>query len=339
MEGLVTMDDAFWSGRRVLITGATGMVGAWLVKELLRRGAQIVALVRDHDPQTEFYRSGDSAATTIVTGQLEDFMAVERALNDHEVNTVFHLAAQPIVGAALRNPLATFETNIRGTYNLLEACRRLNGLVERVVIASSDKAYGTSVQLPYTESMPLRGEQPYEVSKSCADLIATSYHRTFGMRVAIARCGNIFGGGDLNWSRLVPGVIRAGLEARPFIIRSDGQFVRDYLYVKEAVAAYCRLAECLSQPDVAGEAFNFGPETAISVLQMVGHIQRLMQTEAIGFEIRDTARGEIRSQYLDSTKARQRLGWQSRFRLDEALSETIDWYRRFFDHTRTTLNA
>jgi len=222
----------FWSQRRVFVTGATGIVGSWLVKDLLAQGAYVVALVRDADPQSELYRSGDIHRISVVSGRLEDFHTLERAINEHEIDTVFHLAAQPIVGVAHRFPLHTFESNIRGSYNLLEACRVHNQFVQRVVIASSDKAYGPQPNLPYTEEMPLQGCHPYEVSKSCTDLIAQSYYYTYGLPVAIARCGNIYGGGDLNWSRIVPGTIRAFLQGERPVIRSDGTYVRDYIYVQ-----------------------------------------------------------------------------------------------------------
>jgi CDP-glucose 4,6-dehydratase len=316
----------FWSGRRVFVTGATGIVGGWLVKELLAVGAHVVALVRDPDPQAEFYRSGDYRRAAIVQGRLEDFWTLERAINEHEIEVVFHLAAQPIVGVAHRAPLQTFEANIRGTYNLLEACRQHAVLVRRVVIASSDKAYGTQPALPYTEEMPLQGRFPYEVSKSCTDLIAQCYFATYDLPVAIARCGNIYGGGDLNWSRIVPETIRACLRGERPVIRSDGTFLRDYIYVKDVSRAYLRLAERLEDPAVRGEAFNFSPEQAVSVLDLVGRIQRLMRCDHLTPDIRNTARGEIHSQYLDAAKARRVLGWEPTYTLDAGLAETIAWY-------------
>lgn len=326
------MANGFWAGRRVFVTGATGIVGGWLVKDLLAAGAHVVALVRDADPQSEFYRSGDYARTAIVHGRLEDFWTLERAINEHESDTVFHLAAQPIVGAARRAPLQTFEANIRGTYNLLEACRQHAALVRRVVIASSDKAYGTQPVLPYTEEMPLQGRQPYEVSKSCTDLIAQSYHATYDLPVAIARCGNIYGGGDLNWSRIVPETVRACLNGVRPVIRSDGTFLRDYIYVKDVSQAYQRLAERLDDPQVRGEGFNFSPEQAMTVLNLVTRIQRLMHCEHLTPDVRNTARGEIHSQYLDATKARDLLQWRVSYSLDEGLSETVAWYREYLHH-------
>lgn len=324
------MTSGVWSGRRVLVTGATGVVGSWLVKDLLAREARVVALVRDPDPQTELWRSGDWHRISIVQGQLEDFWTLERAISEHEIDTVFHLAAQPIVGVAFRSPLQTFEANIRGTYNVLEACRlHQDALVQRVVVASSDKAYGTQERLPYTEDMPLQGRQPYEVSKTCTDLLAMSYHHTYGLPVAIARCGNIYGGGDLNWSRIVPDTIRACLCGVRPVIRSDGSFIRDYIYVKDVSQAYLRLAECLDDERIRGEAFNFSPEHAVSVLDMVARVQRLMAREDLVPEIQNSAQGEIHSQYLDSTKARDVLGWAPRYSLDEGLAETIAWYQEY----------
>lgn len=321
--------NGFWRDRRVLVTGATGVVGAWLVKALLDRGAAVTALVRDPDPQSEFYRSGDYQRCSIVSGRLEDFWTLERAINEPEIQTVFHLAAQAIVGVAHRFPWQTFEANVRGTYNLMEACRLHAGLVEQVVIASSDKAYGSPEQLPYVETMPLAGQHPYEVSKSCTDLIAQSYAHTYGLPVAIARCGNIYGGGDLNWSRIIPGTIRSLLAGQRPIIRSDGKFVRDYVYVKDAAAAYLQLAEAVNRPEVLGQGFNFSPETALSVLEVVEAVRRLMDCSHLEPDIQNTAKGEIRSQYLDSTKARSLLSWQPQYSLDEGLAETIAWYRQF----------
>lgn len=328
MEGMVNVESS-WQGQSAFVTGATGIVGSWLVKDLLARGATVVALVRDLDPQSEFYRSGDYRRTTIVQGRLEDYWTLERAINVYETATVFHLAAQPIVGVAQRHPLQTFEANIRGTYNLLDVCRLHSAIVRKVVVASSDKAYGEQPLLPYTEEMPLQGRDPYEVSKSCADLLAQSYHHTYDLPVAIARCGNIYGGGDLNWSRIVPDTIRACMRGVRPVLRSDGSYLRDYIYVKDVSSAYLRLAEHLDHPGVRGEAFNFSPQSAISVLELVAHIQRLMGCEHLRPDIRATARGEIHSQYLDAAKAQRVLGWQPRFSLDQGLAETIDWYRAY----------
>ncbi|OGK91853.1 MAG: sugar dehydratase [Candidatus Rokubacteria bacterium RBG_16_73_20] len=318
-----------WTDRRVLVTGATGMVGSWLVKGLLAEDASVVALVLDADPQSELYRSGDIRRVTVVDGALEDFATLERALNAHEIETVFHLGAQALVGVAHRSPLGTFEANIRGTYNLLEACRRHRDVVRRVVVASSDKAYGAQARLPYVETLPLEGRHPYEVSKTCADLIAQSYAQTYGLPVAIARCGNVYGGGDLNWSRIVPGTVRSLLRGERPVIRSDGRYVRDYFYVKDAARAYRRLAEQLDDPRVRGEAFNFSTESPMTVLELVQAIQKLMDRAHLAPDVRGTAEGEIRSQYLSAAKAREVLAWEPRYDLEAGLRETIAWYRAF----------
>jgi len=318
-----------WSGRRVFITGATGMIGSWLAKELLKQGAYVVALIKDADPQSELYRSGDINRISAVNGGLEDFAVLERAINLYEIDTVFHLGAQTIVGVAHRFPLSTFESNIRGTYNILEVSRVHADMVRRVVVASSDKAYGEHSNLPYIEDMPLNGRHPYEVSKSCADLVAQSYHYTYGLPVAIARCGNVYGGGDLNWSRIVPGAILSFLNKERPIVRSDGMYVRDYIYVKDIAWAYMRLAECLDDEQVRGEAFNFSMESPMTVLEILTIIQKLMSCEDIKPDIRNCAKGEIRNQYLSAAKARQVLGWEPQFDLEVGLRETINWYRKF----------
>lgn len=305
------------------------MIGSWLAKELLKQGAYVVALVKDADPQSELYRSGDINRISVVNGNLEDFVVLERAINLYEIDTVFHLGAQTIVGVAHRFPLSTFESNIRGTYNILEASRIHADMVRRVVIASSDKAYGEQPNLPYVEDMPLNGRHPYEVSKSCADLVAQSYHYTYDLPVAIARCGNVYGGGDLNWSRIVPGAILSFLRKERPIVRSDGMYVRDYIYVKDIARAYMRLAECLDDEQVRGEAFNFSMESPMTVLEILTIIQKLMSCEDIEPDIRNCAEGEIRNQYLSAAKTMQVLGWEPQFDLEAGLRETIDWYRKF----------
>jgi CDP-glucose 4,6-dehydratase len=324
VEGVALM--AAWADRRVLVTGATGIVGSWLVKRLLQVDAHVVALVRDTDPQSELVRSGDLLRTNVVNGRLEDYSTIERAVNEHEVDTVFHLGAQPIVTTALRNPLPTFESNIRGTYNVLEACRVHRSLVTRVVVASSDKAYGEAPTLPYTEDMPVNGRHPYDVSKSCTDLLAMSYAHTYGLPIGIARCGNIYGGGDLNWTRIVPGTIRSLWLGQQPVIRSDGRFTRDYIYVDDVVDGYMALAERCQDEGVCGQAFNLSAETRVTVLQVTHTIQRLMNRTDLEPVILDTARAEIRDQYLDATRARERLGWRARYPLDAGLSATIAWY-------------
>ena len=318
-----------WHDRRVFVTGATGLVGSWLTRALVERGAYVVALIRDWDPQSELIRSGTAARVNVVSGALEEYATLDRAINEHEIDTVFHLGAQTIVGTALRSPLLTFEANVRGTYNLLEACRAHGQIVRQVVVASSDKAYGDADTLPYTEDMPLHGRHPYDVSKSCADLIALTYAHSYGLAVAVARCGNIYGGGDLNWSRIVPGTIRSLLHGQRPILRSDGTFTRDYVYVLDVVEAYLLLARRAGEAGVRGEGFNFSPERPVSVLEITRKLRELLGRTDLEPEILDRARAEIRDQYLDAGKAHARLGWSPRYTLDQGLAETIDWYRRF----------
>jgi CDP-glucose 4,6-dehydratase len=328
--GQMMAAKSYWTERRVLVTGATGIVGSWVTKDLLARGACVVAFVLDDDPQSEFYRSGAVHQVSVANGRLEDFGAIERAILAHEVDTVIHLGAQAIVSVAYRSPLATLETNVRGTWNLLEACRRHADLVKGVVVASSDKAYGEQEQLPYTEGTPLLGRQPYEVSKSCADLIAQAYYHTYRLPVAIARCGNIYGGGDLNWTRIVPGTIRSLFRGESPLIRSDGNYIRDYIYVKDVSRAYLTLAEHLASPEVQGESFNFSPQSQVKVLEIVNKIREVMKCDHIQPTVLSTARGEIRNQYLSSAKAAKVLGWRPTYTLETGLRETVDWYVKFW---------
>jgi CDP-glucose 4,6-dehydratase len=321
-----------WAERRVLVTGATGIVGSWLCEELVRLGAFVVAMVRDDDPQSRFYTDGIAKRCTIMRGDLVHLDHCMRAMNDYDIEVVFHLGAQTIVGAALRDPLDCFESNIRGTYNVLEAARRLTGLVKTVVVASSDKAYGESEVLPYTEEMPLRGRHPYDVSKSCTDLLSDTYAHTYGMNVTVARCGNIYGAGDLNWSRIVPGTIRSFLMGQAPQLRSSGGNIRDYIYVRDVVSAYIALAEQSDRPEVRGHAFNFSPETRLTVLDIVDAIQSAMNVN-IAPVILNTAKSEILNQTLDSSKAARLLNWSAAWKLEDGLRETIEWYRAHLAQT------
>lgn len=321
--------DPFWRNRPVFVTGATGLVGSWLVKELVDRGADVLCLVRDTVPRSYFYLSGYSARVTVLPGELEDYLTLERILNEYEVDAIFHLGAQTIVGTANRAPLATFEANIRGTWNVLEAARAHRQTVRRVVVASSDKAYGDHGSTPYTEDTPLRGRHPYDASKTCADLIAQSYAATYRLPVTIARCGNIFGGGDLNYSRIVPGTIRAALSGERPVIRGDGSHVRDYLYVLDAVCAYLTLAEDLERFSLAGEAFNFSTESRVSVLEITRLILSLVGRDDLEPQVLGTATAEIAYQTLSAEKARRVLDWRPRHSLEEGLRETIAWYRDY----------
>jgi len=323
------MSNHFWQERRVFVTGCTGLVGSQTVQLLLARGARVVGLVRDHVPGSKLVREGLDQQIDIVHGAVEDLPIVERALNEYEIETVIHLAAQTIVGTANRNPLSTFETNIKGTWSVLEAARRC-GTNPQVIVASSDKAYGDQPELPYFETSPLAARYPYDVSKACADMLAVSYHQTFDLSVCVTRCGNFYGGGDLNMSRLVPGTIRAALTGHRPVIRSDGTFLRDYFYVKDGAAAYLHLAECLArEPQLAGQAFNFSTEKPLSVLQLVTRILHLMESELTP-DIRNETKNEIKHQYLSAEKARALLDWRPLYSLDQALGETIAWYRDHF---------
>ena len=323
-----------WSESRVLVTGATGIVGSWLVKSLLEQGAFVATLIRDWNPQSELIRSGDVKRTTVVSGELENYQALERAISENEIDTVFHLGAQPLVGIALRSPLPTFETNIRGSYHVLEACRIHKALVKRIVVASSDKAYGDVDRLPYTEEMPPLGRFPYDVSKSCTDLLARSYGQTYDLPVTIARCGNIYGGGDLNWSRIVPGTIRSFLKQESPVVRSDGKFTRDYIFVLDVVQAYLILALHSQEEGVRGEAFNFSGEQPWTVLEIIQSIRKLMGCEHVDPVILNKANAEIRDQYLDSSKARRILKWSPLYSLEKGLAETIEWYKVFLEKNR-----
>ncbi|MDP2342942.1 MAG: GDP-mannose 4,6-dehydratase [Deltaproteobacteria bacterium] len=324
----VSVDPStFWRDRRVLITGATGLVGGWLLRRLLDAGADVVCLVRDHAPKSLSATEGLLARSSVVRGDVCDQALLERALGEYEVATVFHLAAQTIVPIANRNPISTFETNVAGTWRLLEACRR-SPLVKQIVVASSDKAYGPQAQLPYVEDAPLAGEHPYDVSKSAADLIARSYAVTFGLPVVVTRCGNFYGGGDLNWNRVVPGTIRSVLRGERPVIRSDGTLVRDYFYVEDGAIAYMCIAEALAKdPALKGEAFNFSAGARLSALEVVQRVLAAMGS-TLQPDIRNEASHEIAAQWLDSTKARARLGWQPEFTLEASLERTVAWYRQ-----------
>jgi len=327
MENLV--NRAFWLDRPTFVTGGTGLVGSWLVRRLVEAGADVVWLVRDWVPQSEMVRSGLIEQVKIIRGDIRSQEVLERALGEYEIDTVIHLAAQTIVTIANRNPISTFETNIAGTWNLLEACRR-SPRVKQVVVASSDKAYGDQKSLPYNEETPLQGQHPYDVSKSAADLVAHSYAISYSLPVVITRCGNFYGGGDLNWNRIIPGTIRSVLRGQRPVIRSDGQYIRDYFYVEDGAAAYMLLAEQLAdRPELKGEAFNFSNEIQVTVSEIVGKILNLMDS-SLEPELRNEASNEIRHQYLSAAKARQVLSWEPMFTLDAALTKTIAWYRQFF---------
>ena len=327
----------FWGERQVLVTGATGLLGGYLVRELLEAGANVVALVRDSVPGSELIRSGLIERVTTVHGSVTDLSLLRRILAEYSIQTVFHLAAQTLVGVAKQDPLGTLEANIQGSWVILEAARLAK--VGQVLIASSDKAYGDPVELPYREDMPLAGKYPYDVSKSCVDLISAMYATTYGLPVGIVRCANIFGGGDLNFSRSIPGMIRAALLDEPFEIRSDGKFVRDFLYAEDAADAYLTLAEHLAvKPELYGQAFNFSMELKLTVLDLVDAVKKVMGRPDLAVVIRNIATNEIREQYASSEKARRLLNWQPRCGLEEGLRRTIAWYSAYLS-TRSEIPA
>jgi CDP-glucose 4,6-dehydratase len=325
------LSSSFWLDRPILVTGATGLVGSWLVHRLVQSGADVVCLIRDWVPQSELVRTQTIDRVKVVRGDICDRDLLERTLGEYEIETVFHLAAQTIVTIANKNPISTFETNIRGTWNLLEACRRISK-VHQIVVASSDKAYGDQTNLPYDENTPLQGQHPYDVSKSCADLISSTYANTYGLPVVITRCGNFFGGGDLNWNRIIPGTIRSIFRKQRPIIRSDGIYVRDYFYVEDGSAAYMLLAEKLAEhPELKGEAFNFSTEIQVSVIQIVEMILKIMNSD-LEPEIRNEASNEIRHQYLSAQKAQCVLGWHPLYSLHDGLERTVAWYQKYLEN-------
>jgi CDP-glucose 4,6-dehydratase len=333
MEGLghSVTDSNFWTDRNVLVTGSTGLLGSWLTESLVQAGVNVVGVIRDSIPRSRLIQSGVIDQINIVWGKVEDYQLLERCLNEYEVQTVFHLAAQTIVGTANANPLSTFESNIQGSWNLLEACRR-SSRVQEIVVASSDKAYGEHVNLPYDEDSPLQGRHPYDVSKSCVDLIAQAYFATYDLPVCVTRFGNLFGGGDLNFNRLIPGTIRSIIRNEAPVIRSDGQFSRDYIYVEDAVKAYMLLAEKMSVTSgLKGQALNFSYESPLTAIQAVDIIRSITGRNDLQSVILNSTNGEIMHQFLNSAKSHQILGWQPSFTFDSGMERTIQWYTEFFE--------
>jgi CDP-glucose 4,6-dehydratase len=321
---------SFWRGKSVLVTGAGGFVGSWLANALADRGAIVTAILRDETPLANFDLLRLGERVSVVRGSITDIATVGRALNEYDVDTCFHLAAQAIVGSANRSPLSTWESNIRGTWTVLEACRTASN-VERVVVASSDKAYGSQPRLPYTEDMVLLGTNPYDASKAASEVVVRSYSQTFGLPVSVARCANIYGGGDLNFSRLIPGTIRSVLRNERPIVRSDGTPVRDYLYVDDAVGAYLSLGEQMARPEIVGSAFNFGGGEPLSVRDVIARILDACDAHDIAPDIRGTGvpAAEIDRQYLDSKHANKVLGWRAATTLSDGLRSAVSWYRQW----------
>ena len=317
--------------RSVFVTGAYGLLGSWLAKALMELGATVTVLKRDFVTRSALVLDGTEPHVNVVHGSICDGALIERALAEYEVDTVFHLAAQTIVGVANRAPVSTFETNIQGTWTVLEACRALN--VGRVLVAASDKAYGAHEDLPYREDHALQPLYPYDVSKAATDMLARSYWHTFGLPVAVTRFANLYGGGDLNLSRLVPESVLAALAGRPPVIRSDGTLQRDFLYVEDAVAAYLAIAELLDQGRGAGEAFNAGGDVPHSVLEVVRLTCQVAGT-GVEPEVRGTGTpaGEITRQWVDSSKLRTASGWTPAVSLEDGLRRTVDWYRKHWAH-------
>lgn len=332
MEMLVgrnMIKDNFWFHKNVLVTGASGFLGGYISEKLVNKDANVIALVRDTVPKSRLYYEKIKDHLTIVNGHLEDYFLLERIINEYEIEVVFHLAAQTIVTIANRSPLSTFESNIKGTWNILEACRN-SELVNRIILASTDKAYGTKDKLPYYETDILNAKHPYDLSKATADLLAQGYAETYKLPVVITRCGNLYGGGDLNFNRIVPETIRSVLFEQNPIIRSDGTFLRDYFYVEDAADAYLILAENMLEIELIGEAFNFGTDLPVSVLDLVAKIIKISGKENLKPIIRNEVKGEIKNQYLSSEKAKRILKWQPRYTLEEGLTKTIEWYSKWF---------
>ncbi|MGF7119209.1 GDP-mannose 4,6-dehydratase [Methanobacterium oryzae] len=322
------MESDFWKERNVFITGCTGLLGSWLTKALVEKEANVIGLIRDSVPKSNLNGSGFKDKIVTVRGEVEDYFLLERVLNEYEIDTVFHLAAQTIVTIANRNPISTFEANIKGTWNILEACRR-SPLVESIVCASSDKAYGEQIKLPYDENTPLEGRHPYDVSKSCSDLICSSYYETYELPVCVTRCGNFYGGGDLNFNRIVPGTIRSVLKNERPLIRSDGTMIRDYFYIEDGAAAYMLLAEKMNNK-IHGKAFNFSNEYPLNVLEIVDKILDVMNSDLEPIILNEVS-NEIKYQYLSSKNAREYLDWLPLYTMEEGLCKTVNWYKMFFD--------
>lgn len=317
-----------WKNAHVLITGADGFIGSWIAKELINQGAEAYTILRDIKRQSNLDVLNIKDKINIINGDLINLDVCTRVMNEYEIDTCFHIAAQAIVGAANRSPLSTFESNIKGTWNILESAR-LSKFITGIVVASSDKAYGVQDKLPYTEESPLIGFYPYDASKACADILARCYFKTYGLPISVTRNANTYGGGDLNFSRLIPDTVRSILNNVQPVIRSDGTPERDYMYIKDSVDAYLTLASNLKRKDIQGEAFNFGSGKPVSVINLYNKIIKLMGKDVIP-KILGAAKNEIDRQFLSIEKAKRLLKWEPKYSLDEGLKETIEWYKDFF---------
>lgn len=323
-----TNSNSYWSGKNVFVTGSTGLIGSWITRELVKSGAHVVSLIRDVHRLSilDLVCGKEFKPKTLIYGDLRDYELLLRVLNEYEIAVCLHLAAQAIVGVANKSPLSTFESNVRGTWTLLEACRNTSS-IESIVVASSDKAYGEPLNVPITEDHPLIATFPYDASKACVDMIARSYHTSFGLAVAVSRCCNIYGGADLNFSRIIPDTIRSVLLDREPLIRSDGSPIRDFMYIDDAVSGYLLLAENMQRAGVAGNAFNFGTGKPVKVLDLVNKIIKNAGKQNLQPKIMGNKSNEINVQYLDSTKAKQILNWEAKTTLDDGLTKTIQWYK------------
>lgn len=329
---------SFWANRNVFVTGGFGLLGSTIVELLHLMGARVTVLKRDHSSSSRLFELPAYKDLNVAPGDLDDYNSLYRIIAEYEIDTVFHLGAQPIAPVGNRAPLPTLKTNIMGTANLLEACR-VNPTVKRVMVASSDKAYGAQPVLPYTEEAPLQGRHPYDVSKSCTDLLAQMYYHTYKLPVAITRCGNLYGPGDLNWQRIVPETFKHVVHNEAPLIRSDGKFIRDYFFVRDAANAYVTLAENMERPEVVGQAFNFSTGNGKTVLDIVDTILKAGGRSDLQPKVLNEAKAEIHDQTLSSEKAWRVLGWKPVFTLEEGMAETFAWYRDYFASRKAAREA
>lgn len=320
----------FWTHKNVLVTGGSGFLGSYVIEKLIAKKANIIAIIRDQLPKSRLFYENLVENITIVNGDISDYRLVERTLNEYEIEVVFHLAAQTIVQIANRAPISTFESNIKGSWNILEVCRNID-TVKRIIVASSDKAYGEKEELPYYETDPLKAKHPYDLSKAITDLLAQGYYTTYGLPIGITRCGNLYGGGDLNFNRIVPQTIRSIIYNQNPEIRSDGTFLRDYFYVEDAANSYIMFAENLLEKNLEGEVFNFGTGKPVSVLKLVELLLKISNKEELKPKINNTAKDEIKDQYLDCSKASKIFNWKPTHTLEMGLRKSFEWYKRWFN--------